>query len=226
MWNRHRRTGQAVTLAIALSMTGLLGACSGGDSTGGDSTGNAPTVGGSPPSTRTATTTSPPAPATGGDNLTSASGPRTKSSTTSVARLLRAGANAERAVPHGTLVAIEYEASRSLWEAKVVTRDGTTHVMSLSGPRQDAVNGLRIDAASAHEKARHRRRVDLAKLDFRQAAKKVTSVVPGGLITELELDTYRDTTVWEADVLKTGTKRQVTLDARDGRTLANETHHP
>lgn len=48
--------------------------------------------------------------------------------------------------------------------------------------------------------------------------------VPGGAVTELDLDSANGTTVWEAEVIdESGTKHEVTVDAATGTVLANTT---
>ena len=144
------------------------------------------------------------------------------------ARLLRAGATAVHAVPHSTLISIETE--RGGWEAQVVTADGTEHEMDLSGSGRRVTSGPTTKHEDAQTRAEHRRRVQAAKLGYRTAAHTIASAVPGARITELNLDTYRGATVWEADAITgsgtgsgTGVTHSVKVDVRTGKVLADRT---
>lgn len=139
-----------------------------------------------------------------------------------MARLLRAGATAEHAVSHSTLISIETEDGGKRWEAQVVTGDGTEHEMDISRSGNKVVTGPTAKQEGTQDKAKHRRRVDAAKLSYHQAARKIASAIAGGRITELNLDTYRGATVWEADVIASRTKHSVKLDAKTGKVLANK----
>ncbi|WP_067177280.1 PepSY domain-containing protein [Microtetraspora niveoalba] len=129
--------------------------------------------------------------------------------------LRQAAAAALRAVPGSTLISIETEENGRLWEAQVVDRDGTEHQMDVESGR--VVVGPTIKPEDAHDKAKHRARVAAAKLDYAAAADKILATVPGGRITELNLDTERGRTVWESDVITPdGVKHEVTVDAASG----------
>ncbi|WP_280483121.1 PepSY domain-containing protein [Nocardia cyriacigeorgica] len=74
------------------------------------------------------------------------------------------------------------------------------------------------------DKAKHRDRIRAARVDYRAAADSVLREVPGGTITELNLDSDNGTTVWESDVIDpSGTKHEVTIDAVSGRVMSNTT---
>ena len=131
--------------------------------------------------------------------------------------MLRAAATAERKVPGGTLVSIESQDGESRWKAEVVTGDGTSHEMTLSRHGTSVVSGPDEDSSDQVEK---RRLLGSTKLDYRQVARIVAAAVPESRITELELDHYRGTTVWDADVLsRTGSEFAPRIDAQTGHVI-------
>lgn len=152
--------------------------------------------------------------ATASDNLDYASNPA----------LLRAAATAERKVPGSRLTSIEVEDSGARWEATVATSDGTERTMMVSRHGTCLLSGPTTTSDDPSNRAEHRRRLRDARLDYRQAALRVAGAVPEGRITELGLDGYRGTTVWEADVLVgTGEKHALRIDARSGDVLTHQT---
>ncbi|NBE98094.1 metallopeptidase [Nonomuraea sp. KC401] len=135
--------------------------------------------------------------------------------------LKRAAQVALAAVPGSVLVSIETEESGRLWEVQVVEKDGTEHRLDVAGEK--VVNGPATEDADADDKAERRDQVAAAKLDYAQAAEKILATVPEGRLTELNLDTERDRTVWEADVLTPdGTKHKVAVDAATGEVVRND----
>ncbi|HET7304209.1 MAG TPA: PepSY domain-containing protein [Segeticoccus sp.] len=124
-------------------------------------------------------------------------------------------------MPHSTLVSVESEQGGARWEGQVVTSDGTEHEMDMSRSGRKVISGPTKKREDAHDRAKHRSRVQAAEFDYRQAARKIASAVPGGHITELGLDSHRGKTVWEADVIMDGTKHEVTLDAKTGKVVLN-----
>lgn len=120
-----------------------------------------------------------------------------------------------------TLISIETEKDDTQWEVQVVTSDGTEHELNTSADGSKIVSGPKKKDEDSDDKAKHRRRVKNTKLDYRDAVKAVTKAV-SGRITELDIDTDDDTTVWEADVKKNGMKYEVSIDAASGKVLQKE----
>lgn len=153
--------------------------------------------------------------------------------------LLRAGETALAKVSGSTVVAIEREGDRG-WEVEVVTRDGEKYELEVSADGREVLRGPQRHDKDPADQDRHRKLVQAAELDYRAAARKIAVAVPG-TITELELDSERGKTVWEADVVDgSGTKRVVIIDAVSGEVLStpvesrpttrrpspSTTHHP
>ncbi|MEV5896780.1 PepSY domain-containing protein [Nonomuraea fuscirosea] len=133
-----------------------------------------------------------------------------------LADLKQAGQAALAAVPGSTLISIETEEGGRTWEVQVVGEDGIEHQLDVEAGK--IVNGPTTEDEDQSDKTEHRDRVAAAKLDYAQAADKITAAVPEGRITELNLDTERGKTVWESDVITpNGTKRQLTVDATTGQ---------
>jgi uncharacterized membrane protein YkoI len=133
--------------------------------------------------------------------------------------LEKAGATAEKRVDRGTLTSIELENGAASWEAQVVAPDGTEHEINVA-TSSGKVTSAHVKKESAADRAKHRTRVAAAKLDYAAAARKMRGAVPGGKITELNLDDHRGTTVWEGDVRAGNVKHEVTLDAASGAVIA------
>ncbi|MFG2002334.1 PepSY domain-containing protein [Spirillospora sp. NPDC048911] len=132
-------------------------------------------------------------------------------------RLEPAARTALKTVPGGTLTSIETEGPG--WEVQVVTADGTEHELMVSANGDRAVrNDVKREGPAGKDE--HRKRVKAAKLDYRAAANQMHSAVPNSSIAELNLDTYRGTTVWEGDLEDSGgAKREVKIDAASGKVL-------
>jgi uncharacterized membrane protein YkoI len=187
----------AVAAAASLSLPLSLSAC-GGD---GEPSSSAPSTGtphsSSPPASPGTASPGTGAPASGA--------------------LDKAAATALKEVPDSTVISIETEGTG--WEVQTVTSDGTEHELMVSGDggmvvRQDT------EQEDAADKAEHRERVKAATLDYKEAAEKMRSAVPDARITELNLDTWRGTTVWEGDMTGSGgTKHEVKIDAASGQVL-------
>ncbi|GAB2905721.1 hypothetical protein GCM10027203_00560 [Nonomuraea fastidiosa] len=133
----------------------------------------------------------------------------------SLEELKQAGQAALAAVPGSKVISMEAEENGSRWEVQVVGKDGTEYQLDVEGGK--VVTGPTSEQDDADDKAELRDRVAAAKLDYAQAADKITAAVPEGRITELALDDERDKTVWESDVVTTdGAKHEVTIDAATG----------
>ncbi|MDN5763560.1 MAG: PepSY domain-containing protein [Microlunatus sp.] len=137
--------------------------------------------------------------------------------------VLKIGGAAEKAVPDSRLISLESEQDGDVWEAQVVTPDGVEHEMDLSAADATVTSGPTKDEEDADDRAKHRRRLAEVSVDYRGAVKALGSAVPDGTITELDLDSWKDKTVWEADVYDpAGTKHEVKVDATTAEILANE----
>lgn len=137
--------------------------------------------------------------------------------------LIAAGKTALQEVDNSTVISIESEDNGTRWEVQVVTSDGTEYEMDISSDGSKLVSGPRKEDDEPADKAKHRDRVKAAKLDYEAAAKKLLEAIPGGRITELNLDTERGRTVWEADVIDDSDKKhEVDLDASSGKVLADD----
>ncbi|MFC4007471.1 PepSY domain-containing protein [Nonomuraea purpurea] len=130
-------------------------------------------------------------------------------------QLRQAAQAALAAVPNSKLISIKSEAEGRRWEVRVVGEDGTEHQMDVESGK--VVRGPSTEESDEAEKAKHKELVNAAKLDYSQAVDKILAAVPGGRITELNLDTEQGKTVWEADVLTAnGTKQEAAVDAVTG----------
>ncbi|WGW11672.1 PepSY domain-containing protein [Saxibacter everestensis] len=201
------RPGRKLLLAscLAVALTGC------GNS--GDDDGSEPA-----PSSETSTT------ATGDSSAPTSGEATTQPSAEASLALEDAGAAALKAVPDSTLISIETEERRAVWEVQVVTSDGTEHEMLISRSDGSVTEGPTKEDDDAADKAKHQDRVKAAKLDYRAAAKAMRDAVADAEITELNLDTYRGKTVWEGDLAGSGgTKHSVKIDAASGEVIANTT---
>ncbi|WP_049563611.1 PepSY domain-containing protein [Nonomuraea sp. SBT364] len=134
-----------------------------------------------------------------------------------IADLKKAGDAALAAVPNSTLISIESEEDGKIWEVQVVDGQGAEQQMDIDATTGQVVNGPTAEESDAEDKAKHLERVKAAKLSYAQAADKIAASVPEGRITELNLDSSKDKTVWESDVVTPdGTKHEVTVDAASG----------
>lgn len=164
-----------------------------------------------------------PAPTSASASSPTTSPTRTTAPAADAQALGRAGGTAVAAVPGSTLVSIESEHDGT-WEAQVVTADGAEHHVDVTADGSTVVGTPRLDDEDEADRAKHRERIQAAVLDYAAAADAVRAEVPGGAVTELNLDADNGTTVWEADVIDgSGTKHEVTIDAATGEVLANTT---
>lgn len=140
--------------------------------------------------------------------------------------LLAAGKTALGTVSGSTVISIESERNDTRWEVQVVTSDGVEHELETSKDGSSVLRGPRTSDDDASDRAKHRRRVSAAKIDYRRAADIMAKAVPQGRITELNLDTERGKTVWEGDVrINPGTKHEVKIDAANGEVIQNRVDH-
>jgi len=195
------RNSKVAAIAVAAGAVLVLGGCGGGGGTAAGASSSAPASGtpaGTPSGTSSGQEMSP------------------------VVTLEDAGATAVKRVSGGTLVSIELEDGGAVWETQVVAADGTEHAIDVatSGGK---VTSAHVKQESAAKRAEHRKRVSAAKLGYAAAAGKMRAAVPGGKITELNLDDHRGTTVWEGDVHAGNVKHEVRLNAASGTIITNRT---
>jgi len=118
---------------------------------------------------------------------------------------------------------VESENNGTRWEVEVVTDDGTEHKVDVSADGASVLRGPIEQQDSAADKAKHRDRVAAATLDYHDAVDALLKAVPNGRIDELNLDSERGTTVWEADVYDgSGTKHELSVDAATGTVLTGD----
>lgn len=213
--SRMGRTGRGVALAAAL--TCLLAACGGGTTDQDDNTSPEPTSATtetSPDDSGSESTEAPPSEPPAETGTASAQGQEA---------LLQAGETGLGAVDNSTVFTIEEESGGNRWEVKVVTPDGEEYELDTSADGATVVSGPRREREDADDRADNRRRMNEAELDFRAAVPAITEVV-AGRITELDLDSERGKTAWEADVIDgDGVKHEVSIDAASGDVLSHET---
>jgi uncharacterized membrane protein YkoI len=131
---------------------------------------------------------------------------------------------AVKAVGGSSLLTIETAPGRTIWEATVVTRDGTEHEMLIAMSDGSLVDGPTRKADDAEDKADNRALVAGAELDYREAVRAIADVVGGAKLMELNLDTFEDRqTTWEGDLFPTdGIRYTVTIDAKSGEVLEKD----
>ena len=136
-------------------------------------------------------------------------------------RLEDAAKVAVKAVDGSSLYSIETEPGRTIWEATVVTEDGTEHEMLIAMSDGKLVDGPTKKHDDAEDKAENRARVAAAKLDVQEAARAIADEVGGARLMELNLDTFDDRrTVWEGDLFPTdGVRYTVSIDATSGEVI-------
>lgn len=140
--------------------------------------------------------------------------------------LVEAAAVAVAAVDGSSLLNIETEPGRTVWEATVVTRDGTEHEMLISAKDGEVIDGPARKIDDAEDKSENRRLVAGAEIGYSQAATIIQEAVPGVRLTELNLDMFRrDRAVsWEGDLHgSTNVRWKVKIDARTGDLLEKDT---
>lgn len=195
----------ALTAVALLTLTG----CTGGDA--GDSDPAAPV---------SSPTAGVPVAPTSESSASTGSGPPKSGATT----LVTAARTALAQMEGSTLISIETERNGAAWEVQLVTSDGTGQEMELSADGTHVVAGPVAKNEDVADKTRHLDRINAAKSDYGDAAQKILSAVPNGNITELDLDSEKGTTVWEADVVdESNVKHSVQTDAVTSEILKNST---
>lgn len=131
---------------------------------------------------------------------------------------------AVKAVDNSSLLTIETAPGRIIWEATVVTRDGTEHEMLIAMSDGSLVDGPTRKDDDAEDKADNRALVAGADLNYREAVRAISDVVGGAKLMELNLDTLDDRlTTWEGDLFPIdGVRYTVTIDAKSGEVLEKD----
>lgn len=143
-----------------------------------------------------------------------------QASADSNAGLLAAADTARNSVPGSTVSSIETENDDTRWKVQVVTTDGVEHEVEVAADGTKVLSGPVTKPEDAKDTAKHRSRIQAAKLDVRAAIDAVTKAVDGR-VTELNLDDHEGTTVWEADVVDpANAKHDVSIDAATGAVVA------
>ncbi|WP_347352646.1 PepSY domain-containing protein [Intrasporangium sp.] len=213
----RRATRRPAQLAGAALVVALASACG--------SSGESPAPANGITSTTSATTGTPTLPS--GTSALAVTTPATTPTSAASARpagaqqAVSAGSTARSAVAGGTVVSIDLDRDRNLWEVDLVTNGGVQHEVHVSREGTKVVSGPRIEQQSAEDKAENVRAAQAATLDYRKAAAAVLAARPD-TITELNLDDHRGTIVWEADVTSSGTTYEVLIDAGSGKVLQNK----
>lgn len=135
--------------------------------------------------------------------------------------LLAAADTVRGTVPDSTVISVESERNNTQWEVQVVTPDGIEHEAEVSADGATVLGSPVAKPEEAKDVAKHRSRLQAAKLDHRAAVDAITKAVDGR-ITELNLDD-RDggTVVWEADVIDSANAlHEVSVDAATGDVVA------
>jgi uncharacterized membrane protein YkoI len=136
-----------------------------------------------------------------------------------------AAAAALKAVNRSSLLTIETEPNRTVWEVTVVKKkNGTEREMLISLDDGELIDGPTKKFDDAEDKAENRRLVASAKVGYRKAAKSIREAVPDARLTELKLDTFEDwITAWEGSLYgDNGVRWSVTINARNGDVLEKD----
>ena len=194
------RAGRSVGFLLAAGLTLVLPSCGDGENETADQT-----------------------PAAASQPRTSDDG-RVASEDDSSLSLVEAAKVAVEAVESSSLLSIETAPGRTIWEATVVTGDGTEHEMLITTSDGSVVDGPTKKDDDAEDKAENRARVAAAELNYREAARAISHVVGGAKLMELNIDTFDDRlTSWEGDLFPTdGIRYTVTIDAKSGEVLEKD----
>jgi uncharacterized membrane protein YkoI len=134
-----------------------------------------------------------------------------------------AAATALKEVDNSSLLTIETEEARTIWEVTVVKKNGTEHEMLIAKSDGSLFDGPTRKLDDADDKAENRRRVRAAKLDYKEAARAISDAVPDGKLMELNLESDDRITVWEGDLRGSdGMRYSVTIDAMSGDVLGKD----
>lgn len=132
---------------------------------------------------------------------------------------------AQREVGQGTVVAVEDEADGTEWDVTVVLEDGTEQELHL-GTDGTVLAGPSADPTDPNEESRNRAQVAAASIGLAGAQRRMLAAVPGGRVTSIGLDDYRQGVVWRGDVLAKGVRHDVRIDAVSGAVVLNAPDAP
>jgi len=134
-----------------------------------------------------------------------------------------AAAAALNEVDNSSLLTIETEEARTIWEVTVVKENGTEHEMLIAKSDGSLFDGPTRKVDDAADKAENRRRVRAAELDYKEAARAISDAVPDATLMELNLESDDRFTVWEGDLRGTdGMRYSVTIDAKSGDVIKKD----
>ena len=134
-----------------------------------------------------------------------------------------AAAAALKEVDDSSLLTIETEEARTIWEVTVVKKNGTEHEMLIAKSDGSLFDGPTRKIDDADDKAENRRRIRAAKLDYKEAARAISDAVPDAKLMELNLESDDRITVWEGDLRGAdGMRYSVTIDAKSGDVLKKD----
>ncbi|WP_181149891.1 PepSY domain-containing protein [Arthrobacter sp. MYb227] len=167
------------------------------------------------PESPTISTPAPSTPTAGSSQDTGATAASTR-----YAALAKAAQSAQSAI-EGTVTSIESK-DAGTWEVSVFTKQDTEHEVHISADGTTVLSGPSEQRLGSNVLQRYRSLVDSAKIDVIAAAQMVEKESPQGLIDELDLDSWRGTTTWEAEVKEDSQTREIYLDAMTGAVLKNE----
>ena len=164
-----------------------------------------------------------PTPSAPAPNTPTASSSPDTGTTTASARYaaLAAAAKTAQNLSAGTVTSIESK-DAGTWEVSVFTKQDTEHEVHISADGSTVISGPSEQRLSSSALQRYRSLVDSAKIDVIAAAQVVEKESPQGLIEELDIDSWRGTTTWEAEVKEGSQSREIYLDAMTGAVLKNE----
>jgi uncharacterized membrane protein YkoI len=126
-------------------------------------------------------------------------------------------------VDNSSLLTIETEEARTIWEVTVVKKNGTEHEMLIAKSDGSLFDGPTRKIDDADDKAENSRRIRAATLDYKEAARAISDAVPDAKLMELNLESDDRTTVWEGDLHGAdGIRHSVTIDATSGDVLKKD----
>ena len=138
--------------------------------------------------------------------------------------LVDAAAKAVKAVDNSSLLNLETEEGRLVWEATVVTKDGTEHEMMFTTSDGEMLDGPTKNFDDAEDKRENRALIRAADLSYKEAARAISDAVPDAKLMELNLDQWEDRiTAWEGDLYRdNGIRYSVTINAKTGDVLEKD----
>ncbi|MGH3456643.1 PepSY domain-containing protein [Aeromicrobium sp.] len=139
--------------------------------------------------------------------------------------LREAAAVAVKAVKGSSLLVIETEPGRTVWEATVVKRNGTEHEMLISMSDGSLIDGPTKKFDDFEDMAENRALISESDLGYKKAARAIRDAVPEARLTELNLGTFDDHrfTVWEGDLYGAdGMRYKVTIAAKSGDVIEKD----